>query len=274
MNLRSLPTRRRTLPAGRGFTLLEVTVALAIVGMLALGLFASLTVAFKARQMATRNLNNIRQARIAMEMIGRDLQSALPPTGILAGAFIATPNEAGFELDSLDFFNTSSPGPVAMGAADVQRVALLVMSADEASQQPAENEADVIDPRDTGTRLQPQASASASGHQVLVRRVTRRLMAQVTPEPSNQIVVRNVRSFRVRLYDGSTWVDTWDSTTMDNTLPYAVEVTLVIDPIIDETDSRTSDQPFTLMRVFPILAASEPTGTSAGQVASASQGVR
>lgn len=270
----SLPTRRRPLPAGRGFTLLEVIVALAIVGMIAVGLFASLSVAFKARQMATRNLSNIRQARIAMEMIGRDLQTALPPTGILAGAFMATPNDAGFELDSLDFFNTSAPGPLAMGAADVQRVALLVMSADEASQQPAESEADVIDPRNTGTRLEPLTSSSTSGGQVLVRRVTRRLMAQVTPEPSNQIVVRNVRTFRVRLYDGSTWLDTWDSTTLDNMLPYAVEVTLEIDPIEEDPTRFSSTAPMTLVRIFPILAASEPTGTSAGQVASAAQGGR
>jgi len=265
MMMKSLPVRRSSQPLQRAaFTLLEVTVALAIVGMIALALYASLNIAFKARQTAMNNLTNVRQARLAMEMIGRDLQTAVPPTGILAGAFYALPNDTGFELDTLDFFNAAPPGPAVVGAADIQRVTLTVISTQDAAAAASANEVDTVDPRDQGPRLEPQAADSQVGQQVLVRKVTRRLLAQVTPEPSTEIIVRNVRTFRVRLYDGLGWTDTWDSTTVDNTLPYAVEVTLVIDPVAGDGSARRAATPYTLVRVFSIHAAAPASGT--GQI--------
>jgi prepilin-type N-terminal cleavage/methylation domain-containing protein len=70
-----------------GFTLLEMLLALAIMAVLSTALYASLHTGFDARSRAEASVAPTRAVAVALEMIGRDIASALPPTGILAGAF-------------------------------------------------------------------------------------------------------------------------------------------------------------------------------------------
>lgn len=238
----------------RGFTLLEVIVALAVVALIAAALFASLSVAFRAKQSAERHLGAIRQARVVMDLLGRDLQAALPPTGILAGAFIAQADVTGPEMDTLEFFCAAPPGPAVEGAADVQRVLLSLMTPEEFDQ--PITEPDTINAQEHGPALRP-GSSTGEGRYLLVRSVTRRLLAPVTPQPSRQVIARHVRTFAVRLYDGSQWLDTWDSTTVDNTLPLAVEITLTMDAPAGAAGKTAQSQPYTLVRIYPLACATE-----------------
>lgn len=237
-----------------GFTLLEVIVAMAVVAMIAAALFASLTVAFRARQSAERGLAHIRQARVTMDLLGKDLQGALPPTGILAGAFIAQPDATGQEMDSLEFFSVAPPGPAIEGAGDVQRVLLSVMTPEELAE--PITEPDTLDAREQGPSLKPLTDINSPQY-LLVRSVTRRLLAPVTPQPSRQVIARHVRAFVVRFYDGTQWLDTWDSTTLDNTLPLAVEITLTIDTPTGNGATAAQDKPYTLVRIYPLACANE-----------------
>ncbi len=68
----------------RGFTLLELTLALTITAMLALSMYMSMNVCLRARRSATAAVQPVRAGTIAMELICHDFESVLPPTGVLA----------------------------------------------------------------------------------------------------------------------------------------------------------------------------------------------
>ena len=61
---------------------------------------------------------------------------------------------------------------------------------------------------------------------VLVRRVTTNLLTGTTQQPYEEVICRGVRSFNVRYFNGSGWLDSWDSTQYENMAPTAVEVTV------------------------------------------------
>jgi hypothetical protein len=63
----------------------------------------------------------------------------------------------------------------------------------------------------------------------IVRRVTENLLAPVEPVPVDEVLCRGVRSFRLRYFDGTQWVDSWDSTDYQDELPPAVEVTIELE---------------------------------------------
>ncbi|HWB53492.1 MAG TPA: prepilin-type N-terminal cleavage/methylation domain-containing protein, partial [Tepidisphaeraceae bacterium] len=67
-------------PRRNGFTLLELILAMFITCLLAVALYESLWTAFKARDSAEAAVEPVRQLQIAMEMIGKTLQCALPMT--------------------------------------------------------------------------------------------------------------------------------------------------------------------------------------------------
>lgn len=254
------------------FTLLEVMVALVIVAMIASALFASLTIAFKARKSAINNLTNLRQIRFAMETVGKDIQTVLPPTGVLAGAFFATPDDPAENLDTLELYNAAPATRTLQAGGDIQKVVLRVML--ESEVQGAAVDADLLDERNQGQRL--SSGDEQGSDMVLVRRVTRQLLAQVTPEPPYQIIARHVQTFRVRLYDGVDWLDTWDSTTTQNTLPQAVEVTLEIKeplPVDQIAGADIEPRVHTMTRVFQVPAFAVAVGdTSSTQDAVGRQG--
>src|SRR5262249_32394861 len=57
----------------------------------------------------------------------------------------------------------------------------------------------------------------------LIRSVTRNLLADTPSLPEDQFLLRGVDSIQFSCYDGLTWYDAWDSTTLTN-LPQAVRV--------------------------------------------------
>jgi hypothetical protein len=71
--------------------------------------------------------------------------------------------------------------------------------------------------------------ASDSNQQNLVRRVISNLLAPVTPDPTDEIICRDVASLVLSYYDGMTWQNTWDSTStggQSGYLPVAVQATI------------------------------------------------
>jgi len=187
-------------PPQRGFTLLEMIVATAIMAVLAGSLYATLHVAFRARRSATTAVEKTRAADLALAFMGADLESACVPTGILAGGFLGEPSTGaeGQPVDGL-LLHTIAPGGVAdEGVGDLRQVEFVCEENDDGD----------------GVGL------------VLLRRVTTNLLAPTTPEPDEEVLCRNVFTLALRYFDGIDWLDTWDSTMQDNQLPAAVEVTL------------------------------------------------
>jgi type II secretion system protein J len=216
-------TRRRR----NGFTLMELSLAMGMMAMLALTLYMSITIALRARDSAAANIAPVRAATVASDLIRQDLESVLPPTGNLAGPFIGYSNGGlpNGRSDAITFYcvgNDQALGDVPL-AEGIRRVDLLVRT-------------DVTPP-------------------VLVRQVNRNLLAQAEMPPEEEILCRNVRSLAIRYFDGTTWQETWDSTTMGDVLPTAVEMTLDL-----EFARRPGEppQPYRVMRIIPLACAKPP----------------
>jgi len=225
-------TRNRTHQA---FTLLEMLVALAIMGALATSLCASLHIAFRARRSAEQALAPVRAATLAMDLVRQHVESALPPSGVLAGAFIGedeTGESTGADADTLTFFTTV--GHAAARQCDIRKVELALVESDD------------------GDWLN------------LALLTTTNLLAPETPDPREDILCRRVASLNMTYFDGSDWYDSWDSTTHDDALPLAVEVSIELmgqgdssEDDVDEDSSHAVTQVFSL----PCAAAqSESTG--------------
>jgi hypothetical protein len=201
--------------------------------MLSLALYMGLTVTVRARERAMSSVAPVRTALLAADLIRQDLESVLSPSGNLAGPFIGYQGAglANGRADTLEFFCVGSDAarvdsPLAEG---IRRIDLLVRT-------------DVTPP-------------------VLVRQVNRNLLAQAEMPPEEEILCRGVRSFSLRYFDGTIWQENWDSTTLGDVLPTAVEMTLDIDY------PRKVGQPptaYRIVRVIPLACAkpaTDATGT-------------
>lgn len=189
----------------RGFTLLEVLLALGIMSIVAVALFASLHVAFKSKRVAEGTLEPVRAGEAVMEMIRAELEGALPPgRGVLAGPFVGRNWRGGAggngDDDDVTFHTAADAPPFAERFGEVKRVELTV------------------------ARMQD------TGERALARRVIGNLLAPAAVEPDDEILCRGVASFNLRYYDGRQWWDSWDSSIENDSLPVAVEVTLELDP--------------------------------------------
>jgi len=217
--------------------MLELLLAVTIMAMLALSLYTSMRVGLRARRTATEAVQPVRASTVAMDMICRDLESVMPPTGTLAGPFLGMRQlgSAG-NADYLEFCCLGSEGdeprhPLYEG---IRHVVLTLRS-------------DVTPP-------------------VLVREVTRNLLARAQTEPEEEILCRNVRSLTFQYFDGTTWLEEWDSTALGDVLPFAVQIVLEMQDgersILEQTPSR-------VVRIVPLACAKLSTTSGSDESSSA-----
>ena len=212
-------------PGQPAFTLLEMLVATAMTAVLAGSLYATLHIAFRARRTATRAVTKVRRAEIVLEFMRADIESAVVPRGILAGSFLGEDaiDTAGQPSDTLLLHCTAGASEDTEGTGDIRMV--------EFACEPAEDGQDAV----------------------LLRKVTRNLLATTVEEPEEELLCRGVRSLDILYFDGIDWQETWDSGAQDNVLPRAVEITLAL-TIEGEED------PYVVTRVYPIPCSSLPPG--------------
>lgn len=201
----------------KGFTLIEVLAATTMVAVLAASLYASLRIAFKARDSAEQAMDNVRAESMIVELIKADIQSAVIPTGQMADEFTGTSGRTlgGALGDSLVFYTTACDVDPVAGIGDVTKV-------------------------EYSCEQVPGSEAM-----VLNRYVTTNLLSTMPQEPKAQIISRKVRSFTLRYFDGSDWQESWDSTQLENTLPRAVELTI-------ELQGTTQQEVRTISRVLAV----------------------
>jgi type II secretion system protein J len=210
----------------RGFTLLELLVATAMMAVLAGSLYATLQTAFKARRTAYAAVADIRAAELAVELVRTDLTSAVGPRGILAGGFLGEDaiDRSGQPMDALMLHCTAGGAEDTSGAGDVRMIEL-------------------------------ECSPDESGQgMTLVRRVTRYLLATLVAEPPEEVLCRNVRSLDLKYFNGTDWQDAWDSADQGDNLPLAVKVTLELLPDPD----RDEEAGYVVSRIFTIPCAVLP----------------
>jgi len=221
-----------------GFTLLEMLSALALAVILAAAMFGSFHTGFTSRKRAEAALTPARQAALALDQLRRDAESATPPTGILAGTFVGSEMQTGG-------FDTDTP--------------LLVFH--------TFNE-DMFGGSHGIRKVEYALSADGDFEYTLVRRVTANLLAPVTPEPVEEVLCRRVVSFEAAYFDGSEWQDSWDSTTLDNVLPQAIDAELEI----NVADSNTEGKTYRMRRVFVLPCVGGSSGTTGGITGTGSLG--
>ena len=250
------PRRLRPMRRRRGFTLLELILASGMISVLALSLYASLRVAFRARDSAMAAIGPARAGELAIDMVRRDLESALPPTGVIAGAFFG---ETGVEVPdsgAVEFYIVAPPSPAALQEISGGTGGTINTGAYSAL--------DRRDPTAFGgiQRVRLLVRRTEQGETALVRQVERNLMSPSTPEVEEEVLARGVQAFTLSYYDGYQWYDAWDSTTQGNVLPTAVEVTLDLTPPADTLASRaaaaapaTAEYVYRATRVFHLPCA-------------------
>ena len=244
----------------RAFTMLELIIATSMMAVLALTLYASLRVAYRARDTANATVGPARSAELAVGLVRRDLENALPPTGILAGPFIGQVGMEVANASEVEFYTVAQPTSVQLagsaggygssasssssfGGRSGQSGQLGGSSSRSGSGGPGIG-GSVDDPTAFGgvrrvTFLVLPAD-DGTGGSVLVRRVQRNLLATTDPEPEDEVVCRIVTEFTIRYFDGSQWGEDWDSTEFNNALPMAAEVSLAVNPPADSAAGRAA----------------------------------
>jgi prepilin-type N-terminal cleavage/methylation domain-containing protein len=192
----------RSLQSRSAFTLLELLVAMVLMVVVASCLYTALYTGFRARRSALSAVEPTSAAINTIELVKQDIYGVLPPGDGLAGAFIGmdASGAKGMDADSLEFYTThvyASDGQLVGGLGKIELL--------------------LEDDTDSG-----------DGSQRLIRRITTNLLASRAVVPEEQVLCRNVLSLNLRYFDGSGWVDEWDSTADANSLPLAVEVDLQV----------------------------------------------
>lgn len=251
---RPLRPRTSSRTARGGFTFLELITATAIMAMLALALYTALRIGFKARDRALAAVGPARSAEIAMNIVRRELESALPPRGLLAGMFLGQEGTEVSGTSAVQFYSVFSAPPVIESANGSGGTGTGSMSRSGPSA------LDRQDPTAAGGTQRVELlvrPASAGAPADLVRRVTRNLLAPTEPIPDDEVICRGVTRFMVRYFDGLQWTTEWDSTQYGDALPMAVEVTLELtrpkDPTraaADEYAGAVNEAPYRTTKTF------------------------
>jgi hypothetical protein len=211
---------------------------MAMAAMLALSLYTAMRVTMKSRESANAAVDPVRTASVAIDMIQQDFESVPSPppsdapTNVLGGPFYATHQPGGHgDNDTIEFYS---------------------LGADPVVGDPTQ-----VSPLAEGVRKIQFYVATDGPSPTLVRRVTRNLLPASEAPFDEEVLCRDVRSFSLRYYDGTAWQEDWDSSTLDDSLPNAVAITLELGDVnVDKPGQR-------ITRVVP-LACAKPltTGTT------------
>ena len=205
----------------RGFTLIEVIVALSILAMIGMVSFGTLQSSLTARDLMTHEDEVDRTARAALDRIHRELSLAF-----------LTQN-----LTALQSYRT-----VFVGKDDSDCDQAWFATKSHRRSQAGARESD-----QTEITLWCEPDPDHSGRMVLLHREAQRIDHEPDRDGAIAPLVRNVDRFELRYLDNRTgeWTDDWDSqgATQANRLPRAVQVALVIiseDPLDpDALDERS-----------------------------------
>ncbi len=185
---------------GRGFTLLELLVAITLMNLIALTLYSSMYIGMKAKKSSIGALQPYRAVIPIFTQFQEDLESAMEPSGLLAGSFVGNNSSGEKETDSIQFYCCNYLPDEEEKASNIIKVEYAVEKDD----------------------LQNDRFN-------LVRKKTTNLLSSKSSSSDDEILCRGVSSFEVRYYNGSGWADAWDSTTQDNQKPNAVQVSVTLE---------------------------------------------
>ncbi len=187
----------------RGFTLLEVLLAVAIFAIVLLAMNTVFFSALRLERATNRTLDERWPLNQALAVLRRDLQGAVQPqtnSTLLPRHFIASGSGGGIgsvQSGSLEFYTTTGVIDDYEPWSDLQRVRY-----------------ELVDPLER---------TNSSGRE-FVRRVTRNILASSAEDEIEQVLATQVESLEFLCFNGSDWRNTWDTEAAEVGLPQAVRV--------------------------------------------------
>jgi general secretion pathway protein J len=179
----------------RGFTLLEVLIALALLVILSGALYGTYFSLMRGRDMAVEKMENRRELSVTLDQLRRELSASFYSVQNKRSHFVVEDRDYfGKPASKLDFTAMASPRSDNLRASD---------------------------------QVQVIYRAAEKEKKLSLARQEKDLFMTTEPLPYPQM--REMEGFLVECYDGGKWVRTWDtSASLNNRLPTAVRVTLSV----------------------------------------------
>jgi prepilin-type N-terminal cleavage/methylation domain-containing protein len=202
----------------RGFTLLEVLVAALCMAVLLAALSIPVSGGLRERERAEEDAVEAFRLRRVMDRVVNDLDGLLPPGTALTGQFVGTRNDTrDGRRDSLVFATCAgSQRAGAERAGGCVRVAYEVTESDD-----------------------------GTGYD-WTRTETLNPLSDDEDATVESVLLRNVQSLELDYYDGTTWQESWDSSS-NSGLPLAIQVIFALAP------ENEDDAPVMHRLLMPVL---------------------
>jgi len=187
------PWRKKTV-SDRGFTLLEVLVALLLLVILSAALYGTYFSLMRGRETAVAKMNARRELSDTLDKLHRELSAAYFNTANTRLRFVVEDRDFfGKPASTLDFTAIAPPRSDGLTASDQVQVIYKAVEKEKT---------------------------------LLLTRQARDLYVTVDPLPYPQM--EELEGFLVECYDGGKWVRTWDTKVNAAGLPKAVRITLMV----------------------------------------------
>lgn len=202
-NLRSsVGVTRRSCAAG--FTLLELIIATAVGAVVLIVIQTTFFGALRLHNTTHQRIDDDLVVQRALTIIRRDFAGLMLPGGVLSGQFqtdnfSSSISESYGERIGPDLYTNTGRIDGWSSFGDVQMVTYY---------------------------LAPSTPVDGRDRKKLLRIVTRNLLPVQELESEEQVVLDGLESASISFYDGTGWVDTWDST-LTSTLPRALRLSMV-----------------------------------------------
>ncbi|MGB9082254.1 MAG: GspJ family type II secretion system protein [Desulfuromonadaceae bacterium] len=179
-----------------GFTLLEVLIAVVLLGILTAALYGSYFGVIQARDRASSGMESRRELGATLDLIRREVSSALPVRAADKRLRLVVEDRDNFGTPSSTLELTTLAPPAGQSRSESGIVAVTYRMVEK-------------DKKSTLTRQERDLSSEEG----------------TTPAYPQ---MEQISSFLVECYDGSKWVKSWD-TAINNTLPKRVRVTVQVE---------------------------------------------
>lgn len=189
------PSFHNRLPAG--FTLLEVLIALALLGMLAGGLYGTYFSLLKGRESAVAGMEARRELRTTLDLLRREINSAL-----YSDLYSRNNKKLHFTVEDKDIFGRPA--------------SVLAFTA-------------IAPPQPGGQAISDQIDLK---YEILERDKKMILSRQIkdishSPDPGRYPQMESIEGFLVECLNGNKWVKSWDAVT-NLGLPKLVRITVTV----------------------------------------------
>ena len=223
----------RPSPPTAAFTLLELLIAVSIFAVVLAAITTVFYSAMRLRNKTAARFDELLPIHHAVTVIQRDLSGLVAPGGTFSSSFKTAALSGGQgEQNATVFCTATAPVDDTSPFAELQKISYYL-----------------------------DGNAGPTGGRELIRAVTRNLLPPTTTDSDKQLLLNNVRTLAFTYYNGSTWSDTWDTTTQTN-LPRAIKVQL---SVAAPDEDRPAPPAIELVVPLLVTARTNETATTGGQ---------